>query len=284
VSLTSLRARVEHWLSDRPDDCVLRWLLRVMIAATVTVLALDYAQLQARVEQQASIPLPAPTAAPEIDPDITRTITEVLPSFRRADKRGLPQRSDERLRAAMSFELVADGRLIAVGTIRPGTAKTFAAEIDKRGGYVKTVVLHSPGGSVGDALEMGRLIRQNKFSTEVENGGYCASSCPLVFAGGVERRAGATAAIGVHQVTTFAVNGATPTLDKGMDSVQRISAECQKYLLEMGIDPLVWVHAMETPKDELFYFKPDELMKLKLATQKADASKPAGVPPARAKS
>jgi hypothetical protein len=41
----------------------------------------------------------------------------------------------------------------------------------------------------------------------------------------------------------------------------------------MGIDPLVWVHAMETPKDELFYFKPDELVRLKLATGKADASK-----------
>ena len=274
MSVTSIRARVEHWLSDRPDDCVLRWLLRVMIAATVTVLALDYAQLQARLEEQAS--LPAPTAVPE--PDIGRTITEVLPSIRRDDKRGVPQRGDERLRAAMSFDLVGDGRLIAVGTIRPGTAKTFAAEIAKRGGYVKTVVLHSPGGSVGDALEMGRLIRQKNFSTEVENGGYCASSCPLVFAGGLERRAGDSAAIGVHQVTTFAINGVAPTADKGMDSVQRVAAECQKYLLDMGIDPLVWVHAMETPKDELFYFKPDELMRLKLATGKTDASKAGPAP------
>ena len=199
----------------------------------------------------------------------------MLPSIRRDDKRGLPQRSDERLRAAMAFDLVGDGRLMAVGTIRPGTAKAFAAEIAKRGGYVKTVVLHSPGGSVGDALEMGRLIRQKNFSTEVENGGYCASSCPLVFAGGVERRAGDGAAIGVHQVTTFAINGVAPTADKGMDSVQRVAAECQKYLLEMGIDPLVWVHAMETPKDELFYFKSDELVRLKLATGKADASKAA---------
>ncbi|MDQ2954424.1 MAG: hypothetical protein M3R18_05735 [Pseudomonadota bacterium] len=35
----------------------------------------------------------------------------------------------------------------------------------------------------------------------------------------------------------------------------------------MGIDLAVWVHAMETSKDELFYFKPDELLALKLATQ-----------------
>ena len=52
----------------------------------------------------------------------------------------------------MTFELVGDGRLIATGTIVPGTADAFAAEVEKRGGYVKTVVLHSPGGSVQDAL------------------------------------------------------------------------------------------------------------------------------------
>ena len=69
----------------------------------------------------------------------------------------------------------------------------------KRRDYVKTVVLNSPGGSVGDALAMGRLIRESKLATEVEAGKFCASSCPLVFVGGVERR-GDKAAIGVHQV------------------------------------------------------------------------------------
>jgi hypothetical protein len=137
--------------------------------------------------------------------------------------------------------------------------------VDKRGAYIKTVVLHSPGGSVQDALRMGRLIRDKNFNTEVENGKYCASSCPLVFAGGVERRAGEKAAIGVHQV--FAAPGSVNTNVSAMDSAQRISAQCQKYLRDMGIDLGVWVHAMETPKDELFYFKPEELLSLKLATQ-----------------
>ncbi len=58
------------------------------------------------------------------------------------------------------IELVADGRLEATGTITPGTADRFATEIGKRGAYVKTVVLNSPGGSVQDALAMGRLIRE----------------------------------------------------------------------------------------------------------------------------
>jgi hypothetical protein len=131
---------------------------------------------------------------------------------------------------------------------------------------VKTVVLESPGGSVSDALEMGRLIRGKKLATEIESGRYCASSCPLVFAGGVERRAGDKAAIGVHQAFALArASGATAA--NGMEDAQRVSAECQRYLREMGIDLQVWVHAMETPKDQLYYFKPDELLSLKLATQ-----------------
>src|SRR5215831_918264 len=116
--------------------------------------------------------------------------------FRGRDAPPLP-RFDDKLRAPMTFDLAADGRLFATGTIVPGTAEVFAAEVAKRGSYVTTVVLASPGGSVADALTMGRLIREKTFATEVEAGHYCASSCPLVFAGGMVRRVGENAAIGV---------------------------------------------------------------------------------------
>jgi hypothetical protein len=168
------------------------------------------------------------------------------------------------LRDKMTFELVGDGRLMATGTIMFGTADQFAAEVAKRGSYIKTVVLRSPGGSVRDALAMGRLIRQKQFATEVEGGRYCASSCPLVFAGGVERRAAPNAAIGVHEVA--AVGGDNLSAAASMQDAQQISAECQQYLRDMGIDLEVWIHAMETPREELYYFQPAELLALKLAT------------------
>ncbi len=258
----SIRQRVEQWLADHPDDSVLRWIFGAMLASTVAVLALDYLQMNAVAEQQATLTPLERTSLPAAEPAATP-----LPQVRRAgsERRRAPLRtSDKQLGAAMTFDLAADGRLIATGTITPGTAETFVAEIAKRGSYVKTIVLHSPGGSVQDALKMGRLIREKKFNTEVEGGRYCASSCPLVFAGGVERRAGDKAAIGVHQV--FAVAGAEASLATGMESAQRVSAQCQSYLRDMGVDLGVWVHAMETPKEELFYFTPDELLALKLAT------------------
>ena len=254
-----LRARVESWLNGRPDDAVLRWVFRGMFTATVMVLALDFVELNARVQE----PLSTPAYAPVVLPDSSET-PDARP-LRRDD--GGRRSADAQLTAAMTFDLQADGRLLATGAIQPGTAKVFAAEVEKRGGYVKTVVLHSPGGSVIDALEMGRLIRQKNFATEVGNGRYCASSCPLVFAGGIARHAGAKATVGVHQVTAIAPAGTSPA--RGMDSVQRVAAECQRYLSEMGVDPQVWMHAMETPRDALHVFKADELVKFKLATERA---------------
>ena len=67
----------------------------------------------------------------------------------------------------------------------------------------------------------------------------------------------------MHQIFSVARPARPPPSG---DQAQRISAQCQRYLGDMGVDPRVWVHAMETPKEELFYFKPDELLALKLAT------------------
>jgi hypothetical protein len=218
----------------------------------------------------------SPSVAPSIPPQPVPS--SALPAIRRAgrDDPSVPlPRFDDKLRAPMTFDLGAGGRLIATGAIVPGTAEVFAAEIAKRGSYVTTVVLASPGGSVADALAMGRLIREKNFTTEVEAGRYCASSCPLVFAGGAERRAGKGAAIGVHQVSAMAT---TPLrAEEGMQDAQIVSAVCQRYLRDMGVDLEVWVHAMETPSERLFYFRPDELLNLKLATEVGGLPRTAGI-------
>jgi hypothetical protein len=125
---------------------------------------------------------------------------------------------------------------------------------------------------------MGRLIRERKFSTEVEAGKYCASSCPLVFAGGVERRAADKAIIGVHQVAAISSAASGPLRDE-MSVAQNISARCQRYLGDMGVNLQVWVHAMETPHEKLFVFKPDELKLLNMVTV-APASAPVPAPAA----
>jgi len=54
----------------------------------------------------------------------------------------------------------------------------------------------------------------------------------------------------VHQV--FAPDPADAARYDTMSEAQRVSARCQRYLADMGVDLKMWVHAMETPKDRLF--------------------------------
>src|SRR5947209_2327164 len=271
--------RFYAWLSDNPDQHVLRWIFRGIVAVTITALAADLASSQGWIG--ASDPALGPTETPRVSPGLGLPVPSILaPLLPGGDKRlaPLPQ-SEGAMAKPMTFELVGGGRLLATGTITPGISESFAAEVAKRGDYIKTVVLNSPGGSVSDALAMGRLIRDKKIATEVEAGKYCASSCPLVFAGGTERRAGDKAVIGVHQVAAVASANAMPRDE--MDVAQRISARCQRYLGEMGINLQAWVHAMETPHDRLFVFKPDELKSLNIVTAgPAQQALPPSVAPA----
>jgi hypothetical protein len=269
---------------DRADEAILRWIFRSVLIVTVAVLAVDLASMQGWMVY----PDPAVTPA-EIQPgspalNLPSLVPSVLaPLLPGGDKRltPLPQPAGA-LAKPMTFDLVGGNKLIATGTITPGIAQNFAAEVARHSDYIRTVVLHSPGGSVADALAMGRLIREKKFATEVEPGEYCVSSCPLMFAGGVERRAGDRATIGVHQVAALhsAANG--PPRDE-MSVAQNISARCQRYLDDMGISLQVWVHAMETPHDRLFVFKPDELKSLNVVTTAAPASTPVAGPAAAKK-
>jgi hypothetical protein len=264
---STMRQRFHAWLLDHADEAVLRWIFRGIFMVTIAVLALDLATIQGWIADPQSAATPDEITQGSPAPNLPSTLPSILaPLLPGGDKRLMPlPQPDGAMAKPMTFELISGGKLMATGTITPGISQSFAAEVGKHGDYVKTVVLNSPGGSVADALAMGRLIRERKFATEIEAGKYCVSSCPLVFAGGVERRAGDRAEIGVHQVAAIhsAANG--PPRDE-MSVAQNISARCQRYLDDMGVSLQVWVHAMETPHDRLFMFKPDELKSLNMVT------------------
>jgi hypothetical protein len=253
------KERLHRWLAGNAEDQILRWLLRVLLIATISVLALDLSAMTGWDSAWRE------TLEQPVLPDIA-PITTDSPALPEPGRRVVPARkADGALAKPMTFSLGKNGRLVATGMIAPGSAGAFASEVNARGEYIKTVVLNSPGGSVGDALEIGRLIRARGFATEVEKDKICVSSCPLIFAGGVKRAAGANAIIGVHQV--FAPDPAEAARHDTMSEAQRVSARCQRYLAEMGIDLKMWVHAMETPKDRLFVFSANELRELNIVTQ-----------------
>jgi hypothetical protein len=260
MSQSALSQRLHRWLAGNAEAQVLRWLLRLLLIATVSVLALDLSAMTGFKPESLWREVTEQPVLPDMPP-----VTIDEPANPQPGRPVVPARkADGALAKPMTFSLGKNGRLIATGMIAPGSAEAFAAEVNARGEYIKTVLLNSPGGSVGDALQMGRLIRARGFATEVEKDKICVSSCPLVFVGGVKRAAGADAIIGVHQV--FAPDPAEAARHDTMSEAQRVSARCQRYLADMGVDLKMWVHAMETPKDRLFIFPANELRELNIVT------------------
>ena len=266
------------------DGRFLKFVFLAMLALSVGTVAQDYSQMLAlspygapgsqRIEP---VPMKLPEPGDQTRPYLPKTMP-IGPSRSAPRMPGLdgpPVAAD--MSAPMKFALGVEGRASALGTIDPGSAarlKMFLASHDREA--ISELVLHSPGGSVSDALALARMIRSAGISTNVPENGYCASSCPLVLASGLHRTAGKRSFIGVHQV--FALPNATGTLQRGMSDAQTVSALCQQLLVDMGVDLKVWVRAMQTPPAQLYVFTPDELSRFRLANAPLRLSSPAPRP------
>lgn len=245
------------WLAGLDDGAIIRTAFFIMLAGCAAVLWIDY-----RERNEAELPLvatPDMPVLPAFDPDAP------------AAPNGPAVTSDQdALRQPLSVRLGSGGVLEVTGTIDMGSAARFTTEVETFREYIKSVALDSPGGSVNDALEMGRVIRAAGFTTSVAAGALCASSCPLVFAGGTERLATEKSAIGVHQIYATVAAESLPAglraAGEAMSDAQRTTAAITRYLTESGVDPALWLHALETPPDRLYYLSGSELTDYKLAT------------------
>ncbi len=241
------------------DATIMRGAFYGLAIGVAITLVLDYRAM-----------LEADQLAPVITP---RTANPILPAFTPStDGEEAPQTitpeittTPEQLNNAMTIELTNNGILELTGFIAVGTAQAFTEKIEDVGEYVKIVELNSPGGSVFDAIDISSKIREFGWTTRVSDGHLCASSCPLIFTGGKKRIAGAKAAIGVHQF--FAVGEDNRSTADAISGTQRTTAKITKHLKAMNVDPALWVHALETPPQQLYYFSPEELKKFKLVTK-----------------
>jgi len=162
--------------------------------------------------------------------------------------------------------LVIEGagtEITLTGTIAPGDADRIAPRLAEIAPDV--VLLDSPGGSVLDALALGRALRRAGIETEVRDGAICLSACPWLFAGGTERRAHPGARIGVHQ-HYFGENTLLPAFTAVSD-IQRGLGIVMRYLDEMGVDARLMEHGLVTPPDAIYLLEPDELTDYRLATE-----------------
>jgi len=261
------------------DGRFLRFVFLTMLGLSVGTVGYDLQQMIANAppgipgsQRLEPTPMELPVPGDQTRPYLPKTMP-LGPDRRKPDLPGYFGPLDGTvLSAPMRFHRGADDQVSAIGTIDAGTSDRLEAFLALHDRQVGEIVLHSPGGSVAEALLMARLIRARGISTRVPADGYCASSCPLLLASGLYRKAGARSYVGVHQV--FALPSATGSLQRGMADAQAISALCQQLLVDMDVDTRVWIYAMSTPPQSLYLFTPQQLRLLRLANYEPAVTTP----------
>ena len=249
-----------------PPHPVKRWLTGILVVQVVMALILFGADI-ARTLPSLFSPSQAPALdAPTRPGDQTRRYTDRLtPRTPAPGTRPIPSTQDMPTRLAFDAgDWQGTPALTLTGGIAPGDAERFADWLSTRGDPPQTVFLNSPGGSVTDALAIGRTLRGLAATTAMTAADICLSACPYILAGGTTRQVEDGAWVGVHQ-HFFGQNIALPAF-LAVEDIQRGQGEVMAYLIEMGIDPALMQHALVTPPDEIYLLLPDELVRYRLVT------------------
>jgi len=147
---------------------------------------------------------------------------------------------------AMPTPAVSCKSVFMKGQIEVGDADKFARILRDYHPFLVTVFLQSPGGSVEEALKIGRLIRSHLIATDQSvvpwcaygssspdcEQQHCSSACFFIWSAGIFRRG---TKIGLHRPTSTGLVGMTP---EGASAWYRqILKEIDAYLREMEVPP-----------------------------------------------
>ncbi len=234
----------------------LRWIFAAQIAFAAVLIGADLT----RVLPSLLSPSDAPNLTQPIGPgDQTRRYApaDLGPRTATPGTRPIPSTTDmpSRLDFAAA-EWNGEPVITLTGNIATGDAQRFADFLAAQNPSPETAFLNSPGGSVSDALAIGRAIRAAGINTEMTATDICLSACPYLLAGGLTRTTDAGSLIGVHQ-HYFGENTALPAF-LAVSDIQRGQGDVMRYLAEMGVDPLIMQHALVTPPDEIYILTPSE--------------------------
>lgn len=206
--------------------------MRVVVLAVLTVLAWA-AVLAAPAFTDEGCP---PGQLPSYEPGVCK-----LPS----SYSDLPLSDDQPMR----FEAVQVSMVIiyiqAIGVITEDTPRAFEAFLASDDAHLtKDLVLHSGGGNLLAAVQLGEMIRGAGLNTSIGRSiqlegvtdvyryphAYCYSACTYAFLGGVTRFFSADVQFGVHRF-------GLPEGEVSGDKAQVISAILARYVAAMGVDP-----------------------------------------------
>jgi hypothetical protein len=128
--------------------------------------------------------------------------------------------------------------VITVGAINAKTVEGIRTLLEYRRNTTRqivdsTVYLNSPGGSIVDAMAIGRMLRKIGLSASVERGATCASACVYILAAAKSRRIDGL--VGIHRPYFGSTKGAEPITSESVSkSYERLLQATRVYLREMN--------------------------------------------------
>ncbi|WP_094020528.1 hypothetical protein [Maliponia aquimaris] len=155
------------------------------------------------------------------------------------------------------------GALYVLGDIEEGFFDEFQSFLQEH--EINRVFFGSRGGSVGEAVKTGKLIRQLGLETDLY--ATCASACPLAYLGGTPRLINNWRfKLGFHQM---AYDGAALALDHELYGLVR------DYVTEMGANGDFVVTAMQSaPIDQMHYPEFQEMCDADITWVRGNCSQP----------
>lgn len=171
--------------------------------------------------------------------------------------------------------------IVIEGPIEDGLTERLRTLIDRDGARGSKISLNSPGGSLGEGILLGRYIREIGYETTIAgtrglprlpNGefdfpdrdaifknGICESACAYAFLGGTIRSFGIGSRLGLHRFS--AEHGSI-----GDDRAQALAGQLLSYLIEMDVDPRLFVVASATDAEDMYYVSEEEALKFDVVT------------------
>lgn len=140
------------------------------------------------------------------------------------------------------------GYVITVdGEIKEGDAAVFGKLVRRQQSKnepVRTVILNSPGGSVGDAMSIAQIMRDDDgMGALVNDGKTCASACFLIFAAAKERLASPGSTLAVHRARDSMGDS---------DIAKAGSVELLEAYKTLDVPDNIRLRMIETPPDQVY--------------------------------
>jgi hypothetical protein len=176
--------------------------------------------------------------------------------------------------AQLTGTVLQDGTAVADldGSIIAGDAKSFEDLLQTAittGRNVVGLRLNSPGGLLGEAAVIARLVSVKGIDVAVLPGKECASACFLIFAEGRQKFFSLSARIAVHGAS---IGGLETT------GTQATTLTVARAISKLHAPPSVIAKMVTTPPTEMAWLTPDELILMGAVSDGPERKTPSATP------